>query len=157
MAWDEWEQLKADAAARGGTAHTQLNSASPDGGYGPVAPAHSRVTDGLKSTKAAWNKAGEGVGGLRDEIGKALTKLSDGQKGLGDDAGCLTAGAQKEVHTSWARYVKAVNDRCGMVKEVLEQVGHDLLLTDESVRTAFSNVDTKYADTPALGGHDTGR
>ncbi|MGY0024004.1 hypothetical protein ACVHNB_34185 [Streptomyces sp. YJ-C3] len=157
MAWDEWEQLKADAAARGGPAQMQLNSASQDGGYGPGALPTSSVTQGLKSTKAAWNRAGEGVDGLRDEVAKALSKLSDGQKGLGDDAGCLTAGAQKEVHTSWARYVKAVNDRCGMVKKVLEQVGHDLLITDESVRAAFGNVDTKYADTPALGGHGKGR
>ncbi|MHB9859445.1 hypothetical protein [Streptomyces sp. YIM S03343] len=115
------------------------------------------MAEGLKSTKAAWNKAGEGVGGLRDEISKALTKLSDGQKGLGDDAGCLTAGAQQEVYRSWARYVKSVNERCGGVKEVLEQVGHDLLLTDEGVRAAFGNVDLKYADTPALGGHRSGR
>ncbi|MEU3251891.1 hypothetical protein [Streptomyces sp. NPDC006997] len=154
MAWDEWDQLKADAAARGGPAQTQINGIPADGGSGPT---QSGVTDGLKSTKAAWNKAGEDVGGLRDDIGKALTKLSDGQKGLGDDAGCLSVSAQRDVYSSWARYVKSVNERCGSVKEVLEQVGHDLLLTDEGVRAAFGNIDLKYADTPAVGGQGSGR
>nr|BFD84877.1 hypothetical protein StreXyl84_42780 [Streptomyces sp. Xyl84] len=153
MAWDEWEQLKADAAARGGSEKVHIDQVADPGG-GNVT---SSVTDGLKSTKAAWNKAGEGVGGLRDEIGKALAKLSDGQRGLGDDAGCLTAGAQQMVCSSWARYLKSVSERCGGVKEVLDQVGHDLLLTDEGVRAAFGNVDLKYADTPALGGHGSGQ
>lgn len=43
------------------------------------------------------------------------------------------------------------------MKEVLEQVGHDLLMTDEAVRSALSAVDVRYADTPALGGHTPGR
>jgi hypothetical protein len=30
-----------------------------------------------------------------------MGKLTDGQQGLGEDAGCLTAAAQKDVHTSW--------------------------------------------------------
>ncbi|MEU8955834.1 hypothetical protein AB0C93_16185 [Streptomyces sp. NPDC048518] len=152
MAWDEWEQLKADVTARGGPEHMQIDHVDP--GTGATT---SGVTGGLKSTKAAWNKAGEGVGGLKEGIGKALTKLSDGQEGLGDSAGCLTAGAQRDVYNSWARYVKSVNERCGGVKEVLEQVGHDLVLTDEGVRAALGNIDLKYADTPAVGGHGSGR
>ncbi|MGW7262901.1 hypothetical protein [Streptomyces sp. NPDC054842] len=153
MAWDEWEQLKADVATRGGSEKMHIDQVADPGG----GSATSGVTGGLKSSKAAWNKAGEGVGGLRDEIGKALTKLSDGQSGLSDDAGCLTADAQREVYTSWARYVKSVNERCGAINKILEQVGHDLLRTDEGVRAAFGNVDLKYADTPAVGGHGSGR
>ncbi|MET9493547.1 hypothetical protein [Streptomyces sp. NPDC006552] len=154
MAWYEWEQLKADAAARGGPAHMRIDHVADDGGSGP---AQSGVTGGLKSTKAAWNKAGEGVGSLRDGIGKALTKLSEGQKGLGDGAGCLTAGVQQDVYSSWARYVKSVDERCGSIEEVLEQVGHDLVLTDEGVRAAFGNIDVAYTDTPAVGGQDSVR
>ncbi|MFE7265824.1 hypothetical protein ACFU9B_27675 [Streptomyces sp. NPDC057592] len=153
MAWEEWEQLKADAAARGGSERMQIDQVADPGG-GSVT---SSVTKGLKSTKAAWNKAGEAVGGLRDEVGKALTKLSDGQKGLDGGAGCLTSGAQKDVYDSWARYAKSVSERCGGLKEVLEQVGHDLLLNDEGVRAAFGNIDLKYADTPALSGQGSGR
>lgn len=152
MAWDEWEELKRDAAQEDAT-RMQVNSYPAD----PSGPSTSGVTGGLKSTQRAWNTAGEGVGGLREGIGKALHQLEGGQKGLGDEAGCLTVGAQKDVYGSWVRYVKAVNERCGSVKEVLEKVGHDLLLTDEAVRAAFGSIDTAYADTPAVGGQGSGR
>ncbi len=46
MAWDEWDQLP------------------PGDGPGP---ATSGVTRGLVSSKKAWNKAGEDVGGLGPE------------------------------------------------------------------------------------------
>lgn len=155
MAWDEWEQLKAAAAARGGTTQMQVDHVpAPDSGRGSAA---SRVTGGLKSTQAAWNKAGEGVGGLREGIGTALKKLEDGQKGLPQDTGCLSSRAQNDVYASWTRYVRSVNERCGGVQEIFERIGHDLLLTDEAVRAAFGAVDTKFADTPALGGQEAGR
>lgn len=141
MAWDEWEQIKAGVAER-----MQLNQLPPAGGAG------SNVTGGLQSNKTAWNKAGDGVGTLQGKIGKALTKLETGQSGLANSAGCLTAGAQKEVYDSWARYVKSVGERCGSVKTLLQQVGSDLLKTDDSVRSAIGAIDKKYADTPALGG-----
>ncbi|MFE1200889.1 hypothetical protein ACFW5V_04290 [Streptomyces sp. NPDC058762] len=152
MAWDEWERLKADVATRGGSAHMQINHVADPGGS-----TTSSVTGGLKSTKAAWNQAGEGVGGLREGISKALTKLAEGQQGLVNDGGCLTVGAQQDVYGSWDRYVKSVGERCGSLKEVLEKVGHDLLLTDEGVRAALGNIDMKYADTPAVGGQGSER
>jgi hypothetical protein len=133
----------------------RLDRLPAEGGSGGGAT--SAVTGGLKFTKAAWTKAGEGVGELREGIGTALGRLRDGQEGLDADAGCLCTGAQKDVFTSWERYVKGVSERCGSVKEILEKVGHDLLLTDDSVRSAFEAIDTAYADTPAVGGHDAGR
>ncbi|MEE1793091.1 hypothetical protein PUR28_20430 [Streptomyces sp. BE308] len=153
MAWDEWEQLKHEAAQRHGT-QMQLNQYLP--GDGPAAPSTSAVTAGLQSNKQAWNKAGEGVGGLREGLGKALTRLTDGQQGA-DAAGCLTAGAQKDVYSSWARYVRSVDERCGSVKEALERAGHDLLRTDDAVRGAFTAIDSRYADTHAVGGQAPGR
>lgn len=154
MVWDEWEQLKTRAAEQQ-SAGMQLNQLPAEGGSGGGAT--SSVTGGLKFTKAAWTKAGEGVGELREGIGKALTRLQEGQGGLDAAAGCLCTGAQKDVYASWERYVKGVDKRCGSIKEILEQVGHDLLLTDESVRSAFKAIDAAYADTPAIGGYDAGR
>ncbi|WP_326697467.1 hypothetical protein OG909_09080 [Streptomyces sp. NBC_01754] len=159
MAWDEWEQFKADLAARGGpAAHMQLNSAaSQDGGYGPVAPVTSAVTGGLKLTKATWVKVGAGIGDQRDGLGKGLSRLNDGQKGLGESEGCLTAAAQVKVHTSWARYAHDLSEKCGALHKILDQTGHDLLLTDEAVKAAFGQVDRKYEDTPAVGGDSGSR
>lgn len=153
MAWDEWDQLKQEAAQRH-AAQMQLNQLPPGDGPGPTT---SSVTKGLVSSKKAWNKAGEDVGGLGSDVDKAVKKLQDGQQGLGDTTGCLSAAAQKEVHESWAAYLKGIDDRCGSIKKIFEQIGHDVLLTDEAVRSALAAVDARYADTPAVGGETPGR
>ncbi|WP_416960132.1 hypothetical protein [Streptomyces sp. Agncl-13] len=91
MAWEEWEQLKTAAADRS-SARMQLNHVPMDpGGSGGQ----------LVSNRRDWAKAGDDVGSLREDISKAFGKLTDGQKGLGKDSGCVTAAAQKEVHDSW--------------------------------------------------------
>ncbi len=76
MSWDEWEQLKADAATRGGTG-MRLNQLDPGGGGGGADAGR------LKSDKKVWTKAGEDTKGLQDGLGKALGKLEEGQSGLG--------------------------------------------------------------------------
>ncbi|MFK4145629.1 hypothetical protein [Streptomyces sp. NPDC004065] len=151
MAWDEWEQLKTAAAQRG-TGHMQIDHvADPGGGGSAGGPGR------LRSDKAAWSKAGVGVGGLRGDIGKALAKLADAQKGLGKDAGCLTAAARREVHTSWEQYVRHVSGRCERLSGLLEKVGHDQLRTDEAISAEIAKLKTEYADTPAVGGQAKGR
>jgi len=148
MAWDEWEQLKTAAAERHST-QMQLNQLPAD----QEGPAESKD---LKSNKATWTKAGQGIGSLREDITKALTKLDESQKGLGEESGCLTAGAQKSVYESWERYVKDVSGRCGALAELLEKVGSDQLKTDDAVGVEIANMKTEYADTPAVGGQAKG-
>ena len=141
MAWDEWEQLKSAAAERQG-AQMQLN-------HVPLDPGGSGT---LVSNKPAWSKAGRDVGSLRDDISKAMGKLTDGQKGIGEDAGCLTAGAQKDVYGSWETYVKNVSGRCGKLSGLLEKAGSDQLKTDEAIEVEIGNLKVEYGDTPAVGG-----
>lgn len=148
MAWDEWEQLKGDAAARG-SAQMQLNQNPADQGGG--APAGAASED-LKSDKRAWVKAGEGAAGLKDGIGTALTKLEAGQAGLGDTAGCLSAAAQKELYDSWKKYIGDVNSRCGALGGLLAGAGHDLSKSDQSVTDELDRLRVKYEDTEAVGG-----
>ncbi|MEV1062012.1 hypothetical protein [Streptomyces sp. NPDC050263] len=142
MAWEEWEQLKS-AAADQHAAQMQLNHVPSDPGGG---------TGTLVSNKPAWSKAGQDVGSLRQDISKAMAKLTDGQKGLGEDAGCLTAAAQKDVHDSWETYVKNVSGRCGKLSGLLEKAGNDQLKTDEAIEVEIGNLTVEYADTPAVGG-----
>ncbi|MER6102224.1 hypothetical protein ABT115_07770 [Streptomyces sp. NPDC001832] len=142
MAWDEWEQLKADAATR--SAQMQLNQYPADSGGG--------VSADLKSDKRAWVKAGEGTKGLAEPIGPALTRLEDGQTGLGNAAGCQSAAAQKELYTSWSEYVKNVRERCKSLGGLLESAGHDLSKTDESLKTELDAIKAEYTDTRAVGG-----
>ncbi|MGW7823976.1 hypothetical protein ACWGLF_39100 [Streptomyces puniciscabiei] len=109
------------------------------------------------SNKPAWSEAGQAVGSLSGPVTAALGKLTEGQNGLGAESGCQTSGAQKEVHDSWDRYVKAVSGRCTRLSELLEKVGNDLLKTDESVKAEIGNLKVDYADTPAVGGQDKAR
>ncbi|MFG2882325.1 hypothetical protein ACGFYV_08375 [Streptomyces sp. NPDC048297] len=154
MAWEEWEQLKATAVERQ-SARMQLNHVLID--PGGTSSGGGGVPGKLRSDKAAWSTAGNDVGDLRDNAGKALTKLNDGQKGLGKDSGCLTAAAQREVHTSWERYVGDVSGRCEKLAGLLEKVGNDQLRTDEAIKAEIAKVKTEYEDTPAVGGQSRGR
>ncbi|GAA2655954.1 hypothetical protein [Streptomyces vastus] len=160
MAWDEWEQLKTAAAERQ-SAQMQLNQmpadqgASSSGGSDSGDPQWGGGDGGssrLKSSKAAWAKAGHDVGLLRESITKALTRLADGQTGLGDTAGCQAAVAQQELYESWKRYVGDVSGRCGDLGGLLEQSGHDLAKPDSALKEDLDRIRTRYQDTEAVGG-----
>ncbi|MEV5384212.1 hypothetical protein [Streptomyces sp. NPDC052721] len=148
MAWDEWERLKADAAARGSTG-MQLN-------HVPMDPGGSGTGD-LKSDRKAWTKAGADTKGLQDDIGQALGKLDDGQSGLGDTSGVQSAAAQQELYASWKKYVGDVKGRCGELGGLLERSGHDLAMSDADVKAELDKISAKYHDTEAVGGQAKGR
>ncbi|MET7622343.1 hypothetical protein [Streptomyces sp. NPDC005408] len=94
---------------------------------------------------------------MRKSVSAALAKLEEGQTGLGTETGCLTAAAQGEVYDSWKRYAEDVSKRCGSLQKILEQVGHDLLMTDEAVKAEVDKLKVEYADTDAIGGQAKGR
>ncbi|MBT2380385.1 hypothetical protein J7E90_24435 [Streptomyces sp. ISL-111] len=146
MAWDEWEQLKSDAAANG-SAQMQLNQTPSEGGTQTGA-----ASGDLKSDKKAWVKAGEGVTGLKAGVGKALTKLADGQAGLGGTSGSRSAAAQKELYDSWKKYVSDVSGRCGALGGLMQKAGHDLARSDEEVKEDLEKLKMTYKDTEAVGG-----
>lgn len=146
MAWDEWDELKSNAAA-GGSERMQLNRAASEGGT-PAGPA----SEDLKSDKRAWVKAGEGVTGLKGGVGQALAKLADGQAGLGDTSGSRSAAAQKELYDSWKKYVGDVRARCDALGGLLQKAGHDLSKSDQAVKAELDRLKVQYADTEAVGG-----
>ncbi|MEU6590328.1 hypothetical protein ABZ923_14105 [Streptomyces sp. NPDC046881] len=148
MSWDEWEQLKADAAARGSTG-MQLNHVPPD-------PGGSGAGD-LKSDKKVWTKAGEDTKGLQDDVGKALGRLDDGQSGLGELSGVQSAAAQRELYESWKKYVGDVKGRCGELGGLMEHSGRDLAMSDAEVKAELDKIKNKYHDTEAVGGQAKGR
>ncbi|MEV6615427.1 hypothetical protein AB0N31_16510 [Streptomyces sp. NPDC051051] len=159
MAWEEWEQLKAVAVERH-TTQMQLNQLPADqggsgGGGGPWDSGGG--SDGMRSDKTVWTKAGTSVGGLREPITKALARMADGQTRLGKDSECLTAAAQLEVYGSWKRYLQDVSKRCGKLAELFEKVGNDQLKTDEAIKAEIAGLKVQYEDTPAVGGKSEGR
>ncbi|MFF3177116.1 hypothetical protein ACFVQ0_31365 [Streptomyces sp. NPDC057900] len=145
----ELEQLK-DGAATPST-HMRLNHLQAGDGGGGSASAD------LKSTKRAWAQAGDGTKGLAVPIGSALRKLEDGQAGLGEAADCLSAAAQRELYTSWHKYVADVRKRCTSLGDLLASSGRDLSKTDESLKTELDALKSKYTDTPAVGGQSKGK
>ncbi len=160
MAWDEWEQLKADAAGQH-SAQMQLNQAPADQGGSASGRKGGEGWDdggssGLRSSKAAWTKAGEGVGSLRENVSKALARLEEGQKGLGKGTQCLSAAAQQDLHASWERYVKDVSRRCGSLQKLMEQMGRHHQRTDEAVEAELAKLAVAYGDTPGIGGQAKG-
>ncbi|MCX4576596.1 hypothetical protein OHB41_26175 [Streptomyces sp. NBC_01571] len=156
MAWDEWEQLKTAAVERH-TTQMQLNQLPADPG-GSTSGGSSVGADELRSDKAAWTKAGEGVGSLREDLGKAWAKAESGQTGLEKGAGCLTAAAQKGVYDSWRRYVKDVSGVCDGLAGVLEKTGNDQLRTDEVIEAEIAKLKSKYyEDAPASRGQAKGQ
>lgn len=93
MSWEEWEQVRTAAAHRQ-SSQMQLNQLPADQGGSGTAVVYGPPSGKLRSDRTAWAKAGTGFGDLRDNLGKARTKLADGQTGLGTAAGCLTSVAQ---------------------------------------------------------------
>ncbi|MET9956664.1 hypothetical protein ABZ135_34670 [Streptomyces sp. NPDC006339] len=157
MAWDEWEQLKAEVVAGRSEEHSpsmRLNQLPADPGGG--APAGG-ASEELKTEKRAWVKAGEGVSGLKADVAKALSALDCGQAGLGDTGGCQSAAAQKELYDSWKKYVGDVSGRCEALGGLLQTSGHDLSKPDQALVGELGGLTAKYADTAPVGGQAQGR
>ncbi|MFI6205627.1 hypothetical protein ACIBAI_04420 [Streptomyces sp. NPDC051041] len=154
MAWEEWERLKAAAVAQH-SARMQLNQLPAD--QGGTGPGGGGTSGRLRSDKAVWSAAAEGVGDLRNNIGKALTKLGDGQTGLGKVSGCLTAVAQKSVCDSWERRVKNIGELCDGLADVLEKAGNDQLRTDEAIKAEIARLRVRSEDASTAGGPGKGR
>lgn len=152
MAWEEWEQLKTAAVERQ-SAQIQLNQLPADqGNTSSTSRVHGPPSGGLRSDKAAWSKAGEGVGDLRENIGKALTKLADGQTGLDKGSGCLTVAAQQGVYDSWERRAKDISELCDGLAGVLGKTGNDLLRTDQAIEAEIAKLKAGSQDASAAGG-----
>ncbi|MEW2297000.1 hypothetical protein ABZ719_30600 [Streptomyces sp. NPDC006743] len=154
MAWDEWEQLKAAAAERRST-RMQLNQLPGD--QTDTSSSGNGASVRLRSDKKAWSTAAQGVGHLRDDIGKALTKLRHGTTGLGKDSGCSTEAAQMGVYDSWERRAKDISELCGGLADVLEKVGNDQLKTDEAIKAEIAGLKVRSEDTSAVDGTGKGR
>ncbi|MFI9631027.1 hypothetical protein [Streptomyces sp. NPDC052042] len=150
MAWDEWEQLKTAAVERH-TTQMQLNQLPTDLRGSTSGGSRGGAGD-LRSDKAAWTKAGEGVGSLRKTLDKAWTKAELGQTGLGKESGYLTAAAQQDVYDSWRRYVKDVGEVCDELANVLEKSGNDQLRTDEAIKAEIAKLKTEHYEDPPAGG-----
>ncbi|MGW2862330.1 hypothetical protein [Streptomyces sp. NPDC001205] len=133
---EEWAQLKRDA-----TAMRLASAAQADVG-----------TVDVKVSRAAWTSAGRAVGELAGDVQKALGLLDQGQQGLGTGGGVDSAAAQSEVYQSWQTYLAKVSGRCSELRGGLDRAGHDLFLTDRTIKGIFDEMSKQYEGTPCDDG-----
>ncbi|MFF5285872.1 hypothetical protein [Streptomyces sp. 62] len=126
MAWDEWEQIKADGAARQSTS-TRLNQlAAAAGGSRAGKP-------DMASSPAAKKAAAKAIdddlepGVTRDgkhaaEATKAAVKAFGAKDGHGWD----TSGALKRAHETWEKQVEMLLGRLSSEKQALSATGISL-------------------------------
>ncbi|GAB2799912.1 hypothetical protein [Streptomyces daliensis] len=152
---ESWQRLIDQAGRPRGDSGTSMALASSDGGEHREPWLEGPESGGVRSEKAAWSRAGEGVGSLRKNIGKSLTELERGQKGLGpgsDTGNVESATAQREVYRSWKRYLGDVDKRCDLLQDRLEKAGGHFYKNDQAIKAAFGRLGDRYEDTSPVGG-----
>ncbi|WP_406383187.1 amino acid ABC transporter permease [Streptomyces sp. NBC_01618] len=132
MAWDEWEQLKAQAVERH-TTDMQINSASVDGGYAkPLGSGGGTGT--LKHKGGPWTQAAGTADDLQTSTITAKADLRRAHDGtVGGLAGLSSLGALKSVLTSWDERLGRVREECSSLEPKLRQVAVDLAAVDAEV------------------------
>ncbi|MFG2756792.1 amino acid ABC transporter permease [Streptomyces wuyuanensis] len=136
MAWDEWEQLKAAAAARHSTG-MQLNQLPADRGGGTPSSGGPR----LKHSAQPWNRAAATASSLRTSTDKVKADLAAGHAGMaGGLTGLASLGSLKSVVSSWETRLGAVRDECEGLEPTLRQVAKELGGVDKEVGTKSNGV-----------------
>ncbi|MFB7919328.1 hypothetical protein [Streptomyces sp. NPDC056061] len=138
MAWDEWEQIKANAAAQQSTT-MRLNQLAPAaGGGGVVGPDHA-------SSPAAKKAAAKAI---RDDLEPGVTR--DGKHaaettntaikefGAKDGYGWDTSGALKRAHETWEKQVKMLFGRLSSEKQALSATGISFQNNDLGIAARLS-------------------
>ncbi|MFE7752935.1 hypothetical protein [Streptomyces sp. NPDC057428] len=134
MAWAEWEQLKAEAAANGDT-QMQLNKAEPGGSGGKKGDLAVNQTD---------------LSGVRDEASKLNTRLwkearvavptSETAAGNLTSQGFELGGALQHVADRWDKQLKSLMDACGHISAHMDFTKYVHRSDDQYVRSNVSSI-----------------
>ncbi|MFI1001788.1 hypothetical protein ACIP10_24880 [Streptomyces galbus] len=121
MAWDEWEQLKAEALRQRQTpAHMRLNGADAGAGGGGTqgssgAPGTYGVLKASQKDLAAIGRAAHGLyNDLWDRARVAVPTSDSAAAGLTQQGFALGAGLQ-HVSTRWEEQLKSLMDACAHI------------------------------------------
>ncbi|MFE9768573.1 hypothetical protein ACFYPC_29355 [Streptomyces sp. NPDC005808] len=114
MAWDEWEQLKTQAAERQSTG-MQLNQLEPGGGGGTAAP--SQYGD-LAVSQGDLSKIGEQAFTLYNDLwdkGRRAVPSSEKAAGRLSTAGFALGKGLQHVATRWDEQLGSLRDACAHI------------------------------------------
>ncbi|MER6105362.1 amino acid ABC transporter permease [Streptomyces sp. NPDC001832] len=132
MAWDEWEQLKAQAVERH-TTQMQINSLRGEGGYARPSGGGGG-TGTLKHRGGPWTKAAGTADDLQTSTITAKVDLRRAHDGtVGGLAGLSSLGALTSVLTSWDERLGRLREECSSLEPKLRQVAVDLAEVDAEV------------------------
>ncbi len=137
MAWDEWEQLKADAAQRH-TTRMQLNQLGNGGGAGNTSGGDGGT---LQHSDPPWNHAAGVADALHTSMNTAKLDLDSADKGTSAGlAGLASLGSLTTILTSWDDRLSAVQGECKALQPALLSVSKELGETDKAVGSKTSSV-----------------
>jgi hypothetical protein len=117
MAWDEWEQLKADALERQqGSARMQVNQL--DGGGGSGGPSLPDKYGDLKVSNDGLTKIGKAAHELYDRLwGEARVAVPSSDSAAADlsKQGFALGAGLKHVSNRWEEQLKSLMDACAHI------------------------------------------
>ncbi|MFI0931306.1 amino acid ABC transporter permease [Streptomyces sp. NPDC021019] len=148
MAWDEWEQLKGEVAARH-SPRTRLNQA-PEAVGGRSGGASD--TDRLQHSAKPWSDAAGVADDLQTSTKQVKAKLTGAHEGIAnkhvlEHYGLATGtngfdsfDALQGVLTSWEERLEAIRGECASLGPKLRQAANELSGTDSKVKSTVDSV-----------------
>ncbi|MCX5321822.1 hypothetical protein [Streptomyces sp. NBC_00120] len=140
MAWDEWEQLKADARERRGepSQSMRLNSIPADGGATAGGAEQTLQTD--PTGKRAAVKALQET--IRPDTGTAGDRAQEPSGStVRTFSGWATAEGLADAHTEWQLQVANLKDRLANDQSALTSAHNHFQYVDHCVKSRVAQVD----------------
>ncbi|MEK8143666.1 hypothetical protein NKH18_21525 [Streptomyces sp. M10(2022)] len=136
MAWDEWEQLKAEAAARH-AGRMQLNGTDGLAGSADL-KTNAQGKQGAIKALAEHIRPGLGKAGVHaDEDSDAAER---------EFKGWATGAGLEDAHKEWALQVKSLKARLEQDQTALSQANRDFRYVNHDVRSSLVRIDVPAPD-----------
>ncbi|KQX79750.1 hypothetical protein [Streptomyces sp. Root1310] len=142
MAWEEWEQLKAEAAP-GDAPHMRLNQLDP--GSGPVRPAPDPGQYGeLRANQGDLAKIGTHAFKLYNDLwdkGRRAVPTSESAAGALSKGGFALGGALQHVALRWDEQLGSLRDACAHISNHMTVTKKLHAGDDHYIRRQMSSID----------------
>ncbi|MEV6963073.1 hypothetical protein AB0M97_28710 [Streptomyces sp. NPDC051207] len=141
MAWEEWDRLKAQAAAQEPSAGMQLNQV--DGGGGGVTGTPSTYGD-LTVSQGDLAKIGEHAFSLYNDLwdkARRVVPSSETAAGKLSGDGFALGGGLQHVATRWDEQVSSLRDACAHISNHMRVTKKIHSGDEEYVRRQMSSID----------------
>ncbi|MGW2745702.1 hypothetical protein [Streptomyces sp. NPDC001450] len=139
MAWDEWEQLKAQAV-EGQSAHMQLNQVDGGGGY----TAQPSQTGDLKVGHADLVRIGGAAHHLYNQLwDKARVAVPGSDSAAGDlsKQGFAVGSGLEHVSNRWDEQLKSLMDACAQISNHMQVTKSIHANDDNYIQRQMSSID----------------